>query len=318
METKFREISELMDDSNDKMPEGTYLALYNKLKELRDESNKNTDAEHNAMPDSDDDDYEDPHPNPTYERLRLELHWMTEGNRVCHEQWQKWKKEAEDLEKEGEEYELENKELKDKIKELEEATLRSRPRCRCGSTTHRNPNALVCRLNKRVLAGELGTAARDRALGETADHWRDALTVGTVIDAQDSDNKWFDAVITNVDGDLLGVHYRGWRAKWDEKNVPRSSERIQPLHTHTPRWREFTLGDQVEVHLFSHSTGGHGWYRGSVTAVNPHPWRRVKITPMSHLPQYTVHGRHTWVEFDSEKLCRPGTHISRREFATLV
>jgi len=279
METKFREISELMDDSNDKMPEGTYLALYNKLKELRDESNKDYGM------DSDDD---------------RELALWRRGT-VVHRL-----------------HELENKELKDKIKELEEATLRSRPRCRCGSTTHRNPNALVCRLNKRVLAGELGTAARDRALGETADHWRDALTVGTVIDAQDSDKKWFDAVITNVDGDLLGVHYRGWRAKWDEKNVPRSSERIQPLHTHTPRWREFTLGDQVEVHLFSHSTGGHRWYRGSVTAVARAHSRLVKITPLSHLPQHTVHGRRTWFGFDSEELCRPGTHLSRREFATLV
>ena len=60
------------------------------------------------------------------------------------------------------------KEREDKIKELEEAALRSRPRCRCGSTTHLKTNALGCRLNKRVLAGMLGTVARDRALAETA------------------------------------------------------------------------------------------------------------------------------------------------------
>ena len=38
MDTLFREFSEIMDDANDKMPEGTYLALYNKLKELKDAS----------------------------------------------------------------------------------------------------------------------------------------------------------------------------------------------------------------------------------------------------------------------------------------
>ena len=38
MDALFREFAELMDDANDKMPEGTYLALYNKLKELKDAS----------------------------------------------------------------------------------------------------------------------------------------------------------------------------------------------------------------------------------------------------------------------------------------
>ena len=299
METKFREISELMDDSNDKMPEGTYLALYNKLKELRDESNKNTEV------DSDDDSYyeDGARQDPEHEQI------VRERQRELETQLQTraWLARVH--------YEHENKKLKDKVKELEEAALRSRPRCKCGSTTHRNPNALVCRLNKRVLAGELGTVARDRALDENADvRWRDALTVGTVIDAQDSDKKWFDAVITTVDGDLLGVHYRGWRAKWDDKNVPRSSERIQPLHTHTPRWREFTLGDQVEVLLASRdrvglsSGGGRGWYRGSVTCLAAQ--RRVRIT-VAHYPALLPPPPPMWLDLDSEDVCRLGTHISR-------
>jgi len=275
METKFREISELMDDSNDKMPEGTYLALYNKLKELRDESNKNTDTEDDAA-----------------------LAW----------------REVEDLKKKRDEYFQFLNRARSKVRELEETTLRSRPRCTCGSTTHRNPNTLCCMLNKQVLAGQHGPDARDRALAASSRwrRWRDALTVGTVIDAQDSNKKWFDAVITTVDGDLLGVHYRGWGAKWDDKNVPRSSETVQPLHTHTPRWREFTLGDPVEVRVGP----GRKWYRGSVTAVNPRP-RRVKITPTSHFPLLPPPPP-MWLDFDSEDVCRPGTHALIRPFATLV
>jgi len=122
METKFREFSELMDDVNDKMPEGTYLAIYDKLKELRDESKKNTEVD------------------------RIRLFYLA----IIGEQAQA--KEVSDA----------------KIKELEEAAQRSRPRCRCGSTDHLKTNFLGCRLNKRVLAGVLGTATRDRALDETA------------------------------------------------------------------------------------------------------------------------------------------------------
>jgi hypothetical protein len=122
MDTLFREFSELMDDANDKMPEGTYLAIYDKLKELRDESKKNTEVD------------------------RIRLFYLA----IIGEQSQA--KKVSDA----------------KIKELEESALRSRPRCRCGSTDHLKTNFLGCRLNKRVLAGVLGTAARDRALAETA------------------------------------------------------------------------------------------------------------------------------------------------------
>ena len=159
METKFREISELMDDASDKMPEGTYLALYGKLKELRDESNKNTEV------DSDDDNYYEPG-----------------GLWFANNKWRLWEGRYNWLESEcrrrGNEsswrmgvYRDKIKEQEDKIKELEKAARVGRwmvGQCRCGSTTHLKTNALGCRLNKRVLRGELGNVARDRALAETA------------------------------------------------------------------------------------------------------------------------------------------------------
>ena len=75
----FREFSELMDDASDKMPEGTYLALYDKLKKLKDETNKNTDV--------DSDNY--------YERGGL---WFAK------DQWRIWQMRYEDLNKETKEF----------------------------------------------------------------------------------------------------------------------------------------------------------------------------------------------------------------------
>ena len=152
METKFREISELMDDSNDKMSEGTYLALYNKLKELRDESKK---------------DYEMEDRRGYYSEM---CEYLGRDEAVAAA---KMLRENHELELEAIHFFEVSSRLDKRIKELEEdakrrATHNTMRQCKCGSTTHFNPNALKCRLNKRVLRGELGNVARDRALAETA------------------------------------------------------------------------------------------------------------------------------------------------------
>ena len=165
METKFREISELMDDSNDKMPEGTYLAIYDKLKELRDESKKNTEV------DSDDDNYYERGGlwfandqwriwQVRYEELNKETEELQRSNNVLYyvgknleKDLAESAKEVADLEKERDEYEHKNKELEDKIKELEEAAkmptvTKKVAQCKCGSTTHLRTNHKSCRLNR--------------------------------------------------------------------------------------------------------------------------------------------------------------------------
>ena len=135
----FREFSELMDDASDKMPEGTYLALYDKLKKLKDETNKNTDDNYyGASPSV----YQSYGASPsayqpserTYERSGLRLandQWRTATARAVDRALQcsrkcrvmltaargreeRWRLKYEELKKE-------NKELEDKIKELEEA-----------------------------------------------------------------------------------------------------------------------------------------------------------------------------------------------------
>jgi hypothetical protein len=145
MDTLFREFSELMDDANDKMPEGTYLALYNKLKELKDKVSESPGYDNGDTADVDGGGVPDGIVSEIRWEMRRQYYLaiIAEGRQA--------------------------KELSDaKIKELEEAAQRSRPRCRCGSTTHLKTNFLGCRLNKRVLAGRHGPDARDRALAETA------------------------------------------------------------------------------------------------------------------------------------------------------
>ena len=165
MDTKFREFSELMDDVNDKMPEGTYLAIYDKLKELRDESKKDTEV------DSDDDNYYERGGlwfandqwriwQVRYEELNKETEELRRSNNVLYNVGKNLKKhlngsakEVTDLEKERDEYEHKNKELEDKIKELEEAAkmptvTKKVGQCKCGSTTHLRTNHKSCRLNR--------------------------------------------------------------------------------------------------------------------------------------------------------------------------
>ena len=227
MDPLFREFSELMDDASDKMPEGIYLELYDKLLKLKErDGNAQTPTGEKAQlkgevmllrreivrlgirlmrhgdwgdESSDDEDesvYEDEPDDELYgcpiplaggrEALDraysaynaspspIEEPTVSEPENNQQPDYQTmWSEE--DMEATIGMHEREVKELKDKIKEredkikeLEEAALRSRPRCRCGSTTHLKTNALGCRLNKRVLAGMLGTVARDRALAETA------------------------------------------------------------------------------------------------------------------------------------------------------
>ena len=221
MDPLFREFSELMDDASDKMPEGTYLALYDKLKKLKerggdaqtptgekaqlkgevmllrrgivrlgikmfrygDWGDESSDDEDEDEDESDDELYGCPIPlaggrealDRAYSTYNASPSPIEEPSVSEPENNQQTMWSEEDMEATIGMHEREVKELKDKIKEredkikeLEEAALRSRPRCRCGSTTHLKTNALGCRLNKRVLAGMLGTVARDRALAETA------------------------------------------------------------------------------------------------------------------------------------------------------
>ena len=60
-----------------------------------------------------------------------------------------------------------------------------------------------------------------------------ALRVGTILDVQDTVQKWCvgRVIAVNDDGDLH-IHYEGWSDKWNEW-IPADSERVAPHKTHT-------------------------------------------------------------------------------------
>ena len=62
--------------------------------------------------------------------------------------------------------------------------------------------------------------------------WSRSLTVGSVLDAYDTEQVWRVAEVVRDAGSELFIHYRGWASKWDEF-VPRDSRRLAPLRTYS-------------------------------------------------------------------------------------
>ena len=142
--------------------------------------------------------------------------------------------------------------------------------------------------------------------------WRKALHVGSLLDALDSDNRWFDARIVRVgEGDEVKVHYMGWKAKWDTWVDRYDEERLAPLHTHTENWREFlNEGDEIEVNEKLFSNGNKNmWYLVEIVEIkeglDDERQALVRI-PRSPYPD-------KWVSMRSEQVCNPGTHTYIRK-----
>ena len=127
--------------------------------------------------------------------------------------------------------------------------------------------------------------------------WRESMAVGDVIDAKDSEGRWFDSRIVAIDvGDRVRVHYNGWSSRWDSW-CDRKDESIQPHLTHTDDWRRLRIGDELEMR-------GPGekalWYKSFVKEVDG---TRVLISP--HTPNVDEQ----WLETSSELICKLGSHI---------
>ena len=132
--------------------------------------------------------------------------------------------------------------------------------------------------------------------GVPSQQWRESMAVGDVIDAKDSEGRWFDSRIVAIEGDRVKVHYNGWSSRWDNW-CDRKDEQIQPHLTHTDDWRRLKVGDALEMR-------GPGekalWYKGFVKEVDG---SRVLVS--SHTPNVDKQ----WLETSSEHICKLGTHI---------
>ena len=141
-----------------------------------------------------------------------------------------------------------------------------------------------------------GTGGLVQAHATPSQQWRESMAVGDVIDAKDSEGRWFDSRIVAIDvGDRVKVHYNGWSSRWDCW-FDRNDESIQPHLTHTDDWRRLKVGDALEVR-------GPGekalWYKGFVKEVDG---SRVLVS--SHTPNVGEQ----WLETSSELICKLGSH----------
>ncbi|GMF28568.1 unnamed protein product [Phytophthora lilii] len=134
-----------------------------------------------------------------------------------------------------------------------------------------------------------------------ANAWRFTLEKNQLIDALDTDKKWYESRVIDLNATHVKVHYRGWTAKWDEW-LKRTSSRIAPLHTKVPNWRDFQIGDEVLVGK-------------QVDGKNYPEWRTARVTDREKSEmdeslriELDVDGSKQWIDAQDEMLCPVGTH----------
>ncbi|KAE8986390.1 hypothetical protein PR003_g22839 [Phytophthora rubi] len=136
----------------------------------------------------------------------------------------------------------------------------------------------------------------DELSPEALEQWRADLKLGQMVDALDTDSKWYEATIVDITDGQAKVHYRGWSSKWDEW-LARTSPRLLPLHSKVRDWRRFRVNDEVQV-----GEGRPGKKRML--------WRdaRVLATAKSLMVQLQIDDDVRWMDAQDERLCPPGTH----------
>jgi len=158
--------------------------------------------------------------------------------------------------------------------------------------------------------GELADWRRGRFYSDIEQNaWRFQLEVGQLIDALDTDKRWYESRIVDVDAVYVKVHYRGWTSKWDEW-LRRTSTRLAPLHTKVPNWRAFQVGDEVLV--------------GAEVPGKRYPeWRNARVTACDTEDgcfqiEVEVDSKKKWLDAQDELLCPKGTHKAANADAALT
>ncbi|KAL4158871.1 hypothetical protein PRNP1_004645 [Phytophthora ramorum] len=134
-----------------------------------------------------------------------------------------------------------------------------------------------------------------------AEAWRYTLDVNQLIDAQDTDKKWYESRVIESRGVQVKVHYRGWTAKWDEW-LNRTSARIAPLHTKVRNWRDFKIGDEILVGKDVERKSYPEWRIGRVTDT-----QKSEESDSLRI-ELEVDGSKQWMDAQDELLCPVGTH----------
>ncbi|KAG6965663.1 hypothetical protein JG687_00005293 [Phytophthora cactorum] len=87
---------------------------------------------------------------------------------------------------------------------------------------------------------------REEWTAEKLEQWRSELKLEQIVDALDTDSRWYEARIVDITDARVKVHYRGWSVKWDEW-LSRTSPRLMPSHSKVSNWRKFQANDEVQV-----------------------------------------------------------------------
>ncbi|DAZ94965.1 TPA: hypothetical protein N0F65_000060, partial [Lagenidium giganteum] len=133
--------------------------------------------------------------------------------------------------------------------------------------------------------------------------WRFELQVGQLIDARDTEGKWYESRVVELDESAgkVKVHYRGWTSKWDEW-LKFMSDRLQPLHSRVRNWRDFKLNDVAQIGFEVENRSYPDWRNAVVVAVdNSDTSGNVKV-------EFQFGDKREWRDAQDELLCPAGTH----------
>ena len=132
--------------------------------------------------------------------------------------------------------------------------------------------------------------------------WTLSLDVGDYVDCLDSDEKWFEAVIKQKDGNICLLHFLGWDVKYDTK-VSIFSYRLKPHHSKCPKWREsLEAGNLIEI-LEIQPENVRKWFVCTITDIDRH------LNIVTVVYGVSLKERCISIELDSEYICCLGTHI---------
>ncbi|TDH68096.1 hypothetical protein CCR75_007580 [Bremia lactucae] len=149
---------------------------------------------------------------------------------------------------------------------------------------------------------QIAAGVQEPIMNEPKDEaWREELHVGQLVDALDTDNKWYESRVVDLNSLSVKLHYRGWTSKLDEW-ISKKSNRIAPLHTKITNWRAFTVGDGVMVGREWRTKSIPEWRNAIVEEVTTNldgTAKRIKVATV---------GRKQWMDVQDEMLCPLGTH----------
>mmetsp|Transcript_27537 Transcript_27537/g.36102 ORF Transcript_27537/g.36102 Transcript_27537/m.36102 type:complete len:518 (+) Transcript_27537:197-1750(+) len=154
-----------------------------------------------------------------------------------------------------------------------------------------------------ILVTGLGRALIHRVVSlakrKPVDEWMIKLKAGDVVDANFCNREWLESVILHINGNKAKIHYNGQPSQMDTF-LDINCQNIQPLHTKTSNWRNFKVGDEIEVRE-EENQSTEQWHSATVLCIDKQ-LNEVQVQTNEDM-------RTMWVDIYGESICRKGSHI---------